>query len=297
MREKKIQTRSLVALIVTWAFAIATITGLVLYVVPHGRVAYWVHWRLAGLSKDDWSGVHMAFGLVFIVAGVLHLYFNWKPLKNYLARRVTGHLRLKAEFVVATVFTALLLVAAILHWPPVSWLFDLNERVKDSWVQAPQFEPPFGHAERVSLAEFTRRQGIDLQRAVTELEAQGIGLSDPRNTLENIAQSNDTTPMALYASIRKLETATVRPRAGGYSEKAVERLFGGRGAGRRTVAEVAAKIGIPTEEALSRLKAVAIDATAGDQLKSVADRQGTTPLGILKVIAVPSYRLRGASEQ
>lgn len=40
--------RSFTALVVTWAFLILMVTGLVLYIVPHGRVAYWVHWSLAG---------------------------------------------------------------------------------------------------------------------------------------------------------------------------------------------------------------------------------------------------------
>ncbi len=34
-------TRSFIAFLVTWSFLLLTITGIVPYVVPHGRVANW----------------------------------------------------------------------------------------------------------------------------------------------------------------------------------------------------------------------------------------------------------------
>ena len=58
MRKNKQSIRSLTAFIVTWAFIVLMVTGLVLYVVPHGRVAYWVQWSLAGMEKDQWAWVY-----------------------------------------------------------------------------------------------------------------------------------------------------------------------------------------------------------------------------------------------
>lgn len=52
----------------------------------------------------------MMFGGMFIVTGVLHLYFNWKPFKKYLAARVQGHLALKREALIATAITIALFV-------------------------------------------------------------------------------------------------------------------------------------------------------------------------------------------
>ena len=100
MLKNKQSSRSLIAFIVTWAFVILTITGLVLYVVPQGRVAYWTHWSLLGLGKEQWGDVHMMFGGIFIITGIVHLYFNWKPFKKFLADRVKGKLQLKQEFVI-----------------------------------------------------------------------------------------------------------------------------------------------------------------------------------------------------
>ena len=86
MVSNKQSLRAFVAFLVTWSFAVLGVTGLVLYVVPQGRVAFWTHWSLLGLGKTDWGNVHMLFGGVFIVTGILHLYFNWKPFTS--ARRL-----------------------------------------------------------------------------------------------------------------------------------------------------------------------------------------------------------------
>lgn len=53
MQYDKHPARSSTSFLVTWSFLVLTITGFVLYVVPHGRVAYWIHWSLAGMEKDQ----------------------------------------------------------------------------------------------------------------------------------------------------------------------------------------------------------------------------------------------------
>ena len=162
VRDKALNVRALTAFIVTWAFAVAIVTGIILYVVPQGRVAYWTDWHLIGLAKDGWSNIHIVFGAIFIVSGILHLYFNWKPFKKYLSERSAGHLHVKREVVIASAGTVLVVIAAITVVPPVSWLFELNQTVKQSWVTSPDLEPPYGHAEESSLRALTRRTGIDL---------------------------------------------------------------------------------------------------------------------------------------
>ncbi len=111
-------SRAFVAFVVAAAFLVATVTGIVLYVVPQGRVANWVEWRLLGLTKPDWTDVHILLGLVFIVVGIIHLYNNWRPFKHRLAERVKGHVSLRVE-VGATLRRSIVFVAgAIAHLPP-----------------------------------------------------------------------------------------------------------------------------------------------------------------------------------
>ncbi|WP_029131881.1 DUF4405 domain-containing protein [Sedimenticola selenatireducens] len=105
MIKNKQSLRSLIAFLVTWAFVVLTVTGIILYIIPHGRIAYWTHWSLAGLGKEQWGWVHMMFGGIFIVTGALHLYYNWKPFKKYLAERVRGKLNLSHELVASLLLT------------------------------------------------------------------------------------------------------------------------------------------------------------------------------------------------
>ncbi len=53
MEKKEFNGKGFVSLLTFGSFLIMTVTGLVLYFVPHGRVAYWVDWKLLGLTKTD----------------------------------------------------------------------------------------------------------------------------------------------------------------------------------------------------------------------------------------------------
>ncbi len=195
--------RSFVAFLVTWSFLLLTITGIVLYIVPSGQIAHWTLWTLGGLSKDGWADVHILFGAVFIVAGVLHLYYNWKPFKKYLATRVSGHLALKRELVTSLVVTVLLTLGALFALPPVSWLFDLNDAAKSLWAQDPAQRPPYARAERTPLPVLAERLGVDLEAMHTALAQAGIRIDEPKTNLEQLARAHDTTPAALFALIPK----------------------------------------------------------------------------------------------
>ncbi len=283
MRKNKQSARSLTAFLVTGSFLVLTVTGIVLYVVPQGRVAYWVHWSLAGMEKDQWAWAHMIFGALFIVTGVLHLYFNWKPFKQYLADRVMGHLAMKREVFVASAAMLALFLLAVFNLPPASWIIELNGWVKAAWVGSPELEPPFGHAEEVSLAGLARRMDLDLPRALEALRENRIRFDSERDSLEWIARENGTTPMALYGIIRGVD----RPSAGAaesLSPEAIEAKYAGTGLGRKRLDEICRTLGIDPDLGLQRLAAAGIEAQAGESAREVADRHGLSPIDLLKIM-------------
>lgn len=283
MQTNKQPWRSLVSFLVTWSFLVLTVTGLVLYIVPQGRVAHWVHWSLAGMEKEQWGWVHMIFGGVFIVCGMLHLAFNWKPFMSFLAARAKGHFELKREVFIATAITLAIFVVSAANLPPASWIIDLNTRIKASWVTSPELEPPFGHAEEVSLAALSRRMNLDLDKAMTALEQQGMLVSGRGDTLEKIARANALTPMDVYAIIRVAEgppNATVA----GRSAEEIEARFAGTGLGRKTLAVLCDTVGVTPQTGLQRLAAAGIAAKADDTAKSVADAHDMTPIQLLQIM-------------
>ena len=286
MRKNKQASRSLIAFLVTWSFLVLTVTGIVLYIVPQGRVAYWVHWSLAGMEKEQWGWVHMMFGGVFIVSGVLHLYFNWKPFKKYLADRVKGHLAMKREVFIASGLTLAIFLLSVFNLPPASWVIDLNAWVKSAWVSSPELEPPFGHAEEASLAGLARRMDLDLEKVLSELREQGVAFGSERDSLDKIARANATTPMALYALIRHHEKArSATPEA--LTPEAIEARYAGTGLGRKSLAEICQTVGIGLDQGLSKLAAAGIQATGEESARELAERHALSPIDLLKIMLKP----------
>ena len=287
MRKNKQSARSLTAFIVTWSFIVLTVTGIILYIVPQGRVAYWVHWSLAGMEKEQWSWVHMMFGGVFIVAGFLHLYFNWKPFKKFLADRVSGHIIPKQEVFIATIITVVIFVISALNVPPASWVIDANKWIKSTWVTSPELEPPFGHAEEASLAGLSRKMNFDLDKVLQELAQQNIEFTGKRDTLEKIARRNNTTPMALYGLINRHRLPEPEVVVSSLTPEEIEARYSGTGLGRKSIAELCETVGIDLQQSLAKLSRAGIDATAGDKTRDVADEHDRSPIELLTIMMMP----------
>lgn len=285
MRRNRQSARSLTAFIVTWAFLVLTVTGIVLYVIPHGRVAYWVHWSLLGMEKEQWSWVHLMFGGVFIISGVLHLYYNWKPFKKYFADRINGHFEPKREVFVATALTIFVFSTAALNLPPSSWVINLNEEVKSSWVTSPELEPPFGHAEEASLAGISKKMGLDVDAGMSALRGANIQFDGSRDRLEDIARSNHVTPMDIYELLLPHKKVTdPGSQQNSLSAMEIEEKYSGTGLGRKSIIEVCKEVGVPPQQAIKLLAVAGIEADAEEKMRSVAERSDHTPVELLTIM-------------
>jgi hypothetical protein len=296
MIKNKQSTRSLIAFLVTWSFLVLTVTGIVLYVVPHGRIAFWTHWSLLGLEKEQWAGVHMMFGGIFITTGVLHLYYNWKPFKKYLAERAKGHIQVKQELVVSVALTGLIIALSVLDLPPASWVFAWNEQIKRTWVTDPELEPPFGHAEESSLAGIARRMDLDLPSAMAALRAEGFRFDSEQDSLEKIARANGTTPMDIYGVMHRFEIPGEPAALMELTPEDVEARYAGSGLGRKRLAELLEQVGLDQATALHRLAAAGIAAGPRDNLRLLAEEHEDTPVGLLKIMLIPGYRPPSSNE-
>ncbi len=76
--------RKITSLTAALSFIVMVLTCVILYIVPQGRVAYWADWHLWGLTKSQWGGIHINTGILFLIALSFHIYYNWKPIMNYL---------------------------------------------------------------------------------------------------------------------------------------------------------------------------------------------------------------------
>ncbi len=269
------------------SFILLLLTAIILYIVPHGRVAYWSKWTLLGLEKDQWGNIHIFSGLLFLVAGGFHLYYNWKPLIRYLSDKVETGLRYKRELMISSLILLWIIASGIWSLPPLAYVADMGETIKSSWVTSPEFEPPFGHAELVSLKTLCKKQGIPLDQAMVELRAAGFKVDNPDETLGDIADRRDTSGMGVYEAIKKLEPKpkTMKPGAA-WKPEMIEETFAGTGVGRKSIGQLIRDHRLNHETVYQRLKAGGIEAMDDDKIKDVADKHDSTPIKILTIILI-----------
>ena len=79
--------RRIVSLLLIFSFILLLITGIVLYIVPAGRIAFWADWRFIGLTKEQWGDIHIISGILGLLVGFIHIIFNWKSIVLYLKNR------------------------------------------------------------------------------------------------------------------------------------------------------------------------------------------------------------------
>jgi len=285
-------TRALISLLVASGFLVMAVTGIMLYVAPPGRVANWTDWTLLGLTKDQWAAVHISSSLIFVLAGLTHLVLNRKPFFNYLHTRFHGHEMPRAESLVAVAAVVALVWGTLANVPPISFLLDLNERAKLMWSTGLDAEPPFGHAEEVSLAMLGARDRFDAGAALEALEAAGLSVAQgTETTIRRIAEDNRRSPAEVYQVIREVPGPAIH--AEDWTPRSVESRFGGSGMGRLTVGQLAAEAGMPLAEAQARLAARGLPTAADARLREMAEASGIEPLDIAKLVLVEGYTPRG----
>lgn len=139
MTLNNIRGRSLITLLGLVSFFILVISGTVLAFGPRGYAARQLNWQFIGLTRWEWSDLHVVFAVLFLSVMALHIWLNRKPLWHHLRERLAYHRsvllpgRVTPEFVVAIVIAATVLVFSIWDLPPVSYISDLQQQARKSW--------------------------------------------------------------------------------------------------------------------------------------------------------------------
>lgn len=193
--------RKTISLTMFLSFILCIVTSVILYIMPYGRVAYWSDWHLCGLSKTQWDELHLNLGILMLVAGFFHLYYNWRPLLAYIKNKARK-LDIFSYNSVAALFLALAVgLGTYFKVPPLVTIIDISTRIKDA-ASVTYGEPPYGHAELSSLKMFANKMDLDLARSIDLLQQAGIVMESEKQTLVDIAQKNDLVPKQLYEIIK-----------------------------------------------------------------------------------------------
>lgn len=286
--------RAMTSMMTTGGFLIMGVTGLMLFATPEGRLAYWVDWSLGGLTKEEWGAIHVTSSLLFLIAGFVHLWFNWRQFVAYLRHRFQQRVSIRPEAPVAGVFLAVLVAGTLWGVPPFTWVLDLSAAIKASWSVDASLEPPFGHAEEASLDTMALRTATPVATIVAAIRDAGFTVEATTDTLRRVADRNGVSPAEIWVEVVKRAPSVVPPpvdAGAAWTPELVEQRFEGAGFGAKTLEQVATELKLPLDDILKRLADAGIEAGGGDRLKAVAEDAKATPTELLKVILVPGFRL------
>ncbi len=262
------------------SLVVLVINSLVLYVVPEGRVAYWADWRFLGLTKSQWGDQHLTVGVLFLVAGLLHIYYNWRAVVSYLRNRVRQLRIVTGSFNVAVALTALVVVGTYFEVPPLSTIVAISASFKDS-AAGKYGEPPYGHAELSSLQAFAARQGLDLEQSIARLREAGIEVTGGEEILKDLAARHGQTPQQIYAIFRD---AVQEPAMGPQSDSSAVSVAPPAGWGKRRLAEVAESFDLDLQFLIDQLARNGVTADGASTIKAIAAAHGREPGGLYAMI-------------
>lgn len=267
--ETKFIFKKAVSLTLALSFLIMSYTGIMLFLAPKGKIAYWTDWTLLGLSKTQYTDLHITSMFVLLVFAIWHIYYNWKPLTSYLKNSLHRITPLKKEFLFALVLNLFFVGGTLLHFAPMQSIVDLNAAIKDYWERQ-KGAPPFGHAEEARLSALAPMSGTDVPMALKRLRAKGMTVESAEQTLQQIAARNGVTAQHVYD--------TMLP------AKKINASAPGGGMGRRSLSELSASGQLDLERALGYLKAQGFDATPQSTMRDAATALGTTPYELFETL-------------
>lgn len=269
----KQQLKIFTSFVLTWTFLAISITGLGLYLSPQGRIANWIQWRFLGFTKTEWSELHTVFVTVFLVAGILHLfYFNWKSFLNYFKKKIKRGTHYRNELIISLLILLILFLGTIWKVPPIFSIVTLGENIKASY-EVRKNEPPIPHAEDMTISEFSSKiLSMAYDDVVERLKSNGFSISGPDQIIAEIAELHDVAPseiltMAMGDQNKKLKI----PPYTGY--------------GRKTLDEVCFELHIKLDSVITRLNQVGkTDIDSSMTIKQIADIYNQNPTDIISII-------------
>ncbi len=278
---RRFSWRAFVSITAGLSFLGMCVTGIILFVVPPGRIANWTGWTIFGLTKRQWIGLHIWLSSVFMVAAIVHIYLNWRPLVGYLKNRASQSFAFRAEWVTAMLICGLITICTLADIRPFSSLLAWNEAIKHSWDDSGR-RAPVPHAELLTLAELANQvEGVDLQIIIENLKAEGIQVPSPESVVGDLAMAHNMTPHQLYTVAvggtdagrgHGAGPGSARRGQGGGREHS-----GGQGIGRMTLKQYCAESGLDLDAAMDKLRKGGLQLSEEMTLREIADMGGVHP--------------------
>ena len=177
--------KKIVSLTLAFSFVVMSSTGIMLYIVPKGKVAYWANWKMFGLTKTQYGDIHMTSMLLFTVMAVWHIYYNWKPLTSYIKNTARQITLLKKELFIAFSVNLFFVAGTLMGIQPLQTVLDINENIKTYWEEQ-YCSPPYRPAEESSLESFSQPLSVRIEKTTKSMKKKN-------NNLKNNKTEKNTT--------------------------------------------------------------------------------------------------------
>ncbi len=261
-------------------------TGFFLFISPPGRIAHWEGWRLGGFVKEQYESLHITFVLVFLLSLIVHIFYNYRQILQYLSNKKKKFVVFTPETVLAIVVCAIFVSAGLAGKGPIHAFLEWGERVSFSWEKKYE-SAPYSQAELSSLKVFMARMGYDPDISIKALKGQGLKVESEDISLAELSGINNVTPEELYKILQKAhqeidmskETETAFP-----SPSPGETGVYTTGLGRVTLSTLCQRNDLNLDAALEKLREISPEVEPGMRVRDIAGLLGKTPEEILAVI-------------
>ena len=269
-------------------------TGVILFIVPPGRIANWTGWTILALTKHQWVGLHDWLSIVFVIASAFHLYLNWKAFVSYFKSKVTRAFALRSEWALAMLVFVAVFVGTVAGVRPFSTLMAWNENIKHSW-DSPRQRAPIPHAELLTFNELAEQvPDIALETMLANVEKHGIEVESPDVVIGELAEASGLTPARLYDIALGQAGGSggcdeEHAGGGGGQRRGGSGGGSGRGFGQLTLSQYCVEAGLDVDTAVDKLKQQGFQAQAEMTIRQIADSVGAHPSEIRGVIDAPQH--------
>ncbi len=269
--KNKFSWKAFISFGLTYSFLFILFSGAMLYFAFPLRYAHWVNWSILGLQKEGWQSIHTVFSFSFVILSVFHLFtVNWKAFLSYLKSKKKSGLNKKREFIISSILAVVFFFGIIYAVPPFQSVMDFGEYLTDSWEKVEE-QPPVPHAEQLTLTELAEQLHFNsVERITNRLDVVKIKYQNTDiQTLQEIAKSNETTPLDIYNQI--------------ISKAGNERV--GSGIGRKSIEDFAEETGKTPDEVMKILKENGIKAQKGETLRDIGENNDIPPRDIFELFS------------
>jgi LysM repeat protein len=260
--KKKFNFRGFVSLFVSLLFIITAVSGIVLYISPAARFASDSSWSVFALNKYQWRSVHTIFTFLFIITVTFHLFFNWRPLLAYLRRKMESHIRLRKEFICASMLTVFLFFLLVKDMPPFSNIMELRDDFKYSVTSSNSVNTNDLDDAAVDTAKICIAQSSGGEKSCRDC------------TLESCIKTGHETAVKKSIPASK---SVLKNTSHNTEEK--------KGIGKKTIGQLSADHNLSGKEGISMLSAKGIKAGTGDKVKEIAEKYNMRPSDINSILS------------